>query len=180
MGNLVLNFLREQGILVVLGLMLVGGLWNQILASRRYRRLRAGIQSLAALQGAGAGTTGAQSGGLQSGSQRQGDEQPSRRGRKWRRGMVEERQLDSMRLEPSALEKERRESVCPESGQVHTGNAEMGQNPELDSQLLYLKQSLDRIAAGRDQKLEEETRERRKLTPEQEAVIADILREYLS
>ena len=62
------------------------------------------------------------------------------------------------------------------------GTAGGQQESELDAQLQYLKQSLDRIAAGRDQKLEEEVKERprRKLTPEQEAVIGEILREYLT
>ena len=62
------------------------------------------------------------------------------------------------------------------------GTAGVQQESELDAQLQYLKQSLDRIAAGRDQKLEEEVKERprRKLTPEQEAVIGEILREYLT
>ena len=51
---------------------------------------------------------------------------------------------------------------------------------EVDSQLLYLRQSLDRIAAGRDQKLDEEPRRRRKLSPAEEQIIIDILKEYLS
>ena len=49
MLNVVLGFLREQGILLILGLLVAGGIISQLLASGRYRRLRKGIQSLAGL-----------------------------------------------------------------------------------------------------------------------------------
>ena len=53
MGNLILNFLQEQGILIVMGLMVLEGIVHQWVASRRYRRLRTGLQALAA---SGSGT----------------------------------------------------------------------------------------------------------------------------
>ena len=49
----------------------------------------------------------------------------------------------------------------------------------MDSQLQYLKQSLDRIAAGRDQRLSEGPKKHRRLTAAEEQIILDILREYL-
>ena len=73
------------------------------------------------------------------------------------------------------------ENIAGNRGQESGGYSQSREtSSDLDAQLLYLKQSLDRIAAGRDQKWEEEPREHRKLTPEQEAIIAEILREYLS
>ena len=124
-----LLFVQQQGILIVMGMMLVGGLLQQITARRRYRRLYAGIQALSPAQ----------------------------------------KTVEKMPSEPVPAPSPRGQKVI---------STEREQEP--DTPLTYLRQSLDRIAAGRDQKLEEEPRERRKLTAEQEAVIVDILREYLS
>lgn len=185
MVTLILNFLREQGILIVMGWMLAGGIFRQVMEGRRYRRLRAGIQSLqggtqAAPQSVTAGMSqGAMAAVDPTGRQGMTDKKEAARKRRARRDALEYGQAEATRLEP--LQKmevsQRGEIPHKNAGEpIHTPS----QDPELDSQLLYLKQSLDRIAAGRDQKLEEEAREHRKLTPEQEAIIADILREYLS
>lgn len=186
MGNLILNFLQEQGILIVLGLMLLEGILHQWVASRRYRRLWNGIQSLAVAQMAGESDFAEQAvvstvsgeAGVASASSRK-RRRTSRRQEVGRSApeIAASRDKKSARRQGSHREGQllQESSVEPV---VHSQSQEDRQ--ELDSQLRYLKQSLDRIAAGRDQKLEEETRERRKLTPEQEAVIADILREYLS
>ena len=50
MLDMVLSVIREQSVFVLMGLMIAGGLISQFMASRRYRKLRGGIQSLAALQ----------------------------------------------------------------------------------------------------------------------------------
>lgn len=176
MGNLILNFLQEQGILIVMGLMILEGIVHQWAASRRYRRLRAGIQSLTATYGSGevhrqAGQT---TYGMGTETAAESVAEISNGSRK--RGRRTSRRQEVGRSAPeivNGLERgQTRESQQPQKSQQS--------QQELDAQLLYLKQSLDRIAAGRDQKLEEEPREHRKLTPEQEAIIADILREYLS
>ncbi len=65
-------------------------------------------------------------------------------------------------------------------GERADGAADKPGSNEVDSQLLYLKQSLERIAAGRDQKLSEEPHRRHKLTAAEEQVILEILKEYLS
>ena len=126
-----LLFLQQQGILIVMGMMLVGGLLHQITARHRYRKLYAGIQALSPAQ----------------------------------------KTAEKMPSEPVPVP-----APSPLKQKVFPAEREQ----EMDAPLTYLRQSLDRIAAGRDQKLEEEPRERRKLTAEQEAVIVDILREYLS
>ena len=174
MGNLILNFLQEQGILIMMGLMVLEGIAHQWVASRRYRRLRTGLQSLAVSYGQGEishqaeQATYGQGAGSATGSVAEIGDGTRKRGRRT----------------------SRRQEVGRSAPEIAAGreagfNGPEGPNPqntqqELDAQLLYLRQSLDRIAAGRDQKLEEEPREHRKLTPEQEAIIADILREYLS
>ena len=53
------------------------------------------------------------------------------------------------------------------------------QETEVDSQLLYLRQSLDRIATSRDQRMADEPKKHRRLTAAEEQIILDILREYL-
>ena len=174
MGNLILNFLQEQGILIMMGLMVLEGIAHQWVASRRYHRLRTGLQSLATSNGQGDSShqtgqaTYGKGAGAATGSVAEIGDGTRKRGRRT----------------------SRRQEVGRSAPEIAAGreagfNGPEGQNPqntqqELDAQLLYLRQSLDRIAAGRDQKLEEEPREHRKLTPEQEAIIADILREYLS
>ncbi len=158
MGNLIVNFLREQGILIIMGWMLAGGIVNQILYTRRYRKLKAGLHALAGRQTAT--DTEVQNGADQNTAVHTVASEMSPKKRTSRRSPGARRKAEQ--------DFESQPKQTPESAQ------------ELDAQLLYLKQSLDRIAAGRDQKLEEEVREHRKLTPEQEAVIADILKEYLS
>ena len=155
MGNLILNFLQEQGILIVMGLLVLEGIAYQWVASRRYRRLRAGIQSL----------TG----------QPEIHHQVGTATYNKNTDLVAESVAE---IKSDSCKRGRRTSRRQEVGRSVPERVESQQ--ELDAQLLYLKQSLDRIAAGRDQKLEEEPREHRKLTPEQEAIIADVLREYLS
>ena len=49
---------------------------------------------------------------------------------------------------------------------------------ERKKEIEYLKQSLDRIAAGRER--EESRRAELKFTPEEEKLIGDIIKEYLS
>ncbi len=188
MGNLILNFLQEQGILIVMGLMVLEGLAHQWTASRRYRRLRTGIQSLIATYGQsdahrqtgqvtyGKGTEMAEELAVDTGSgSRKRSRRTSRRQEVGRFAPEKVNDLDR------GLYGQTHEQQGPQQfTQAQQSQQASQSQQELDAQLLYLKQSLDRIAAGRDQKLEEEPRERRKLTPEQEAVIADILREYLS
>ena len=174
MGNLILNFLQEQGILIMMGLMVLEGIAHQWVASRRYRRLRTGLQSLAVSYGQGE-------------ISHQAEQATYGKGTEPATGSVAEFG-DGTRKRGRRTS--RRQEVGRSAPEIAAGreagfNGPEGQNlqntqQELDAQLLYLRQSLDRIAAGRDQKLEEEPREHRKLTPEQEAIIADILREYLS
>jgi len=165
MGNLIVKFLQEQGILIVMGLLVLEGILQQCMASRRYRRLWAGLRSLTASEPAAESQT-----------------TPRKRERRTSR-----RQEVGHAAPEIAVSAERRGSRRQRYLQENDRSAEMSvhrqpqeETEDLDAQLTYLKQSLDRIAAGRDQKLDEEPREHRKLTPEQEAVIADILREYLS
>ena len=201
MGNSILNFLQEQGILIVMGLMVLEGMVHQWVASRRYRRLRTGLQALPASHGAPQerGQAGSVN-GMTSGSMtetapssRKKSRRANRRqevgrsapdivtgleGRASRRQPYEgEAQMPSRNTVHNQLQ----ENVAGNRGQESSGYSQSRETgSDLDAQLLYLKQSLDRIAAGRDQKWEEEPREHRKLTPEQEAIIAEILREYLS
>lgn len=199
MLDMVLNVIREQSVFVLMGLLVVGGLFAQLMASRRYRKLRSGIQSLAALQNSSPSTASTlrtqsiqlarseraerrrqaqlereQEAGLTDGASQ--SDQPS----------IEASAGMSIEKEPSAADKakstaDKQKAVADESGSpADKPAAEGAETDEVDSQLLYLRQSLDRIAAGRDQKLEEEPRRRRKLTPAEEQVIVDILREYLS
>lgn len=172
MGNLILNFLQEQGILIVMGLMVLEGLAHQWVSSRRYHRLRTGLQALAASHGVtqerGSVPTG--NGAVSMTSVRGGDMAAE--------AMTETAQSSRKKARRTSRRREVERSA-PEIVSGVEGQSREAAS-ELDAQLLYLKQSLDRIAAGRDQKWEEEPREHRKLTPEQEAVIAEILREYLS
>lgn len=186
MGTLILNFLQEQGILIMMGLMVLEGIAHQWVASRRYRRLRTGLQSLAVSYGRedasrqegqatyGKGTE------LAAGSVAEAGNGPRKRGRRTSRRQEVGRSAPEIAAGREAgfcgLETHNSQNI--QNVQYPQNTPEVQQ--ELDAQLLYLRQSLDRIAAGRDQKLEEEPREQRKLTPEQEAIIADILREYLS
>lgn len=172
MGNLIMNFLQEQGILIVMGLLVLEGLVHQWVASRRYRRLRTGLQALAASHGMTQerGQVPTSNGTVSMTAGRGGDKAAE----------------TTTEAAPSSRKKARRASRRQEVGrsapEIVSGLEGQSRETasELDAQLLYLKQSLDRIAAGRDQKWEEEPREQRKLTPEQEAIIAEILREYLS
>lgn len=165
MGNLVLNFLQEQGILIVMGLLVLEGILHQWVASRRYRRLWEGIRSMTPKE-----------------SGHESQAAPCKRERRTSRrqevGHAAPEIAASAERKTSRRQRYLQENDVAGEHPVHRQTQEEQQ--ELDAQLMYLKQSLDRIAAGRDQKLEEEPREHRKLTPEQEAVIADILREYLS
>lgn len=178
MGNLILNFLQQQGIIVVLGLMAVGGVFSQIVASRRYRKLRAGIQSLAALHTNGGMDKGGQLSFDAIAQADSGSVKSRRTSRRREVGRSDQDIVEKTDRKPPRSRRANQEPMEPVEATVHIPSS--GDREELDSQLLYLKQSLDRIAAGRDQRLEEEAREHRKLTPEQEAIIVDILREYLS
>ena len=195
MGNLILNFLQEQGILIMMGLMVLEGIVHQWAASRRYRRLRSGIQALAAVHGHSEERGQTERGAAGKTVELTPDPMmelqavPRKRGRRTSRRQEVGRSAPEIAsgLDQRAVRRQSYEVESMGQSGVHSPSQETmsrGQNQEsqqdLDAQLLYLKQSLDRIAAGRDQKLEEEPREHRKLTPEQEAVIADILREYLS
>ena len=157
MGNWIMNFLREQGILLVMGLLVLEGVVHQWVSACRYRKLRGGLQSLLPDSG--------QDHGLRRTSRRQ------EVGRSAPELVVNKERLTNQELTVNQN---------LEANKSLTANKKLAANQELDEQLLYLKQSLERIAAGRDQKLEEDPPVRHKLTPEQEAVIADILREYLS
>lgn len=177
MGNLILKFLQEQGILIMMGLIILEGVAHQWVASRRYRRLRTGLQSLVASYSqedtsrqSGQATYG-KGAELAAGPVTEISESPRKRGRRTSRRQEVGR---------SAPEIVAGREPGYRSSETHNIQNTPDVQQDLDAQLLYLRQSLDRIAAGRDQKLEEEPREQRKLTPEQEAIIADILREYLS
>ena len=182
MLDMVLQFLREQGIIVVLGLLAAGGIFGQVMASLRFRKLRKGIQSLAALQTPVKQEAAAmarkarreRSGQACAGEETFGETPLSNRETEKRNTeasdpvpAVQTTPVNAESANGGTAQKSSRNVSCSDSGQV-------------DSQLLYLKQSLDRIAAGRDQKLEEETRSHRKLTPAEEQIIVDILKEYLS
>jgi len=184
MGNLILSFLQEQGILIVMGLLILEGIVHQWAASRRYRRLRDGIHSLSSFYGQG--EVSRQAGQATYGKLTEMAEPvPEITTGSRKRGRRTSRRQEVGHAAPefamgmeAALRSQPQESQRSQPMQQSQQSQQSQQ--ELDAQLLYLKQSLDRIAAGRDQKLEEEPREHRKLTPEQEAIIADILREYLS
>ena len=169
MGNLIMNFLHEQGILLVMGLMVLEGIVHQWVSARRYRKLRGGLQSL--LTGFG-----------QDNGQRQPVHIPAGKENDMTAGDVAEISGGSRKRGRRTSHRQEVGRSAPElvANKELVVNKELLANKELDEQLLYLKQSLERIAAGRDQKLEEVPPVRHKLTPEQEAVIADILREYLS
>ena len=130
MITLAVQFLQEQGMVILMGWMLVAGILHQVVSIRRYRRLQGVLRSI---NGTGHSKT------------------------------------ENKRGEGAVIS-------SPSMPAVHISPTDS----EMDAQLQYLKQSLDRIAAGRDQKLEEEVREKRKLTPQQESIIAEILREYLA
>ena len=178
MLDLVLSVIREQSVFVLMGLMIAGGLISQFMASRRYRKLRGGIQSLAALQAspASASSSRTQAGALvrSERAQRQSEqEHKSEQG-------DEPAKTDVFSAERTAGQAPEEELPVKAETQGKAPQAEGAGEEEVDSQLLYLRQSLDRIAAGRDQKLEEEPRRRRKLSPAEEQIIVDILKEYLS
>ncbi len=325
MVDVVLGFLREQGILLILGLLVAGGIFSQILASSRYRRLRKGIQSLAGLlepvrqdtgrkdarepntplreseparqdgsrreretadkrsEKAGrlderqsrrqevkpdvkAGSRakegdsprpeerGESRGGIRAESrvERQSggraDERAARRGSQrseerteiWSESRPDKRinrpdepaeaqdraapeepaeKQSTMRLDERAENRGKTgpdepvkrqnvqgqpQSAAQPGGRMEAGNGlkttgstvrdegpqliagidrrpprDLMEQEELESPLLYLRQSLDRIAAGRDQRLGE-GRLHRKLTPVEEQIVRDILKEYLS
>ena len=62
MLDMVLNFMRAQEVFVLAGMMLLGWILSQVLSMRRYRRLRRGVQSLAALQSPGMSMSQAEGG----------------------------------------------------------------------------------------------------------------------
>jgi len=234
MLDTILKFVQEQGIYLVLGLMVVGGIFAQLLASRRYRRLRNGIQSLASLQ-TSAGQGGAVSQTVRAEKYSGATREERKRGRREqaesegnRRAFLSEHMAMDSQEEASAPSSPQeagragRDMMAGAPGRESADGAAVGgfvsdrpgaegaatgrfasDRPvsggaasdtaapdsssterydagEVDSQLLYLRQSLDRIAAGREQRTEEETRKRRKLTPAEEQIIMDILKEYLS
>ena len=192
MLDMVLSVIREQSVFVLMGLMIAGGLISQFMASRRYRKLRGGIQSLAALQAspASASSSRTQAGALvrSERAQRRHEEQ-ARQERKAQRQSEQEHKseqgdepakTDVFSAERTAGQAPEEELPVKAETQGKAPQAEGAGEEEVDSQLLYLRQSLDLIAAGRDQKLEEEPRRRRKLSPAEEQIIVDILKEHLS
>lgn len=198
MLDVVLNFLQEQGILVILGLLVAGGIFGQAMASVRFRKLRKGIQSLAVLQTPG--QQGAAVRQKQAGKERIGRAADRNAGQgedlgetmvshsKRKRDIIPDTAQDNVQgtlqnNAPAADSVTAASTVSNMTANTASDvfpNAASNMSSEVDSQLLYLKQSLDRIAAGRDQKLEEENRTHRKLTPAEEQIIVDILKEYLS
>ena len=200
MLNMVFSFMREQEVFVLAGMMLVGWILSQVLSMRRYRRLRRGVQSLAALQSPGA--VQAEGGQAEeryesagrSRANREELSQGEKRRRQVRESLKEELKRDGRaaaeertgygrteREAPAATETMTQEDgVRPRSTAAQTAATETAAaETEVDSQLQYLKQSLDRIAAGRDQRLSEEPKKHRRLTAAEEQIILDILREYL-
>ena len=189
MLDMVLNFVREQGVFVILGLMVAGGIFSQILASARFRKLRRGIQSLAALQTPVKQETSPVA--LRARTER--EVRTMERDREEHRSREEQRVRAEQFGQADSRERAARYESVSESAAENEGlaasavpasdcvpDAEVSDAQEVDSQLMYLKQSLDRIAAGRDQKYDEDAPKRRKLTPAEEQIIVDILKEYLS
>lgn len=272
MLDMVLNFMRAQEVFVLAGMMLAGWLLSQILASRRYRRLRSGIQSLASLQtpakvreaGRQEGAAGhasarenyrrEESNSESAGRGRGGRDELSQgemRRRQVRESLKEELKRDgrgtagtgrtgygrldsrfdaetegagiaardsevSRAVKPSVAQTEQSRSgagltagmqepvsqaaesqmggqqaaasqtaaaaITPQTAAVQQETLQTAadrQETEVDSQLLYLRQSLDRIAASRDQRMADEPKKHRRLTAAEEQIILDILREYL-
>ncbi len=237
MLDMVLSFMRAQEVFVLAGLMLAGWILSQLLASRRYRRLKGGIQSLASLQAPGA----AREDGMKEVSARtasakesyrreEGSHEPAGRSqsvrdelspgelrrRQVRESLKEELKRDgrgaasagrtgyemeqsrpaqtSAAIQPRQMAESRSETAATAVKTTENlsaagaalpaqemGNSSYsdGQEEKVDSQLLYLKQSLDRIAASRDGRLADEPKKHRKLTAAEEQIILDILREYL-
>lgn len=173
MLDMVLNFVREQSVFVLLGVILAGGLISQLFASRRYRRLRRGMESLAALGSSADRQAMREAVGLK---QRRAAETVAENHRGQERY---EPQESTVPRKPQEAHDKMHDAQESARGETESAKSclEAG---EPDSELLYLKQSLDRIAAGRDQRYEEEGAHRRKLTPDEEKIIVDILKEYLS
>lgn len=115
-----MNFLQQQGVLILFALVMAGGIFGQVMASRRYRKLCRGIQSLAAL------TSG---------------------------------------------------HTAPRTASHAAPQAAPQAMPTVQEPQ---PQVIQEVAASRDQKLEESSKPRRKLSPQEEQIIADILKEYLS
>lgn len=220
-----LSFLREQGILIVMGLLIAGGILTQMLSSIRYRKLRQGIRSLAALQAPAKRDMPSRS----SRDNRSGQGQKNTR--KVQRIQTEEEpeevSKDTYARQPSRSEGQamtRREALAEavredraeraeaeklsrqetekfsrqeadklsqttgrtevKAGPVRNEDASKAEEPAAGSEesLVYVKQSLDHIAAGREEVREEENESRphRKLSAAEEKLIRDILKEYLA
>lgn len=196
MLDMVLNVIREQSVFVLMGLLIAGGLFSQFMASRRYRKLRGAVQSLAALQTSSASPTSRTQAGslarseraqrrreaqIEQARQERKTEQESPSGQTSKSEPADKLSAaDAFSLERTAGQVSEAELPVKAETQDKDSRSEGAVEGEVDSQLLYLRQSLDRIAAGRDQKLDEEPRRRRKLSPAEEQIIIDILKEYLS
>lgn len=165
MLDMVVSFLQEQGILILMGMLLVGGIWGQVMASLRFRKLRKGLQALVPLPV------------REENRENTAEDSPWEDFNTQREAGVQSPVIPRMTVQESTAQQ------SDTTGQAGGGSqivSDADRTGEADSRLLYLKQSLDRIAAGRDQKMEEEPKGHRKLTPAEEQMIADILTEYLS
>lgn len=190
----VLTFLRTEGSLILMGMLLLWGIITQIQSARRFRKLKKDMASIAIRP---AQTDSDSRGeireltGLPAGQRDGAQAEPKRAMRGVR--YQQEQEEDILDEQEEAPVSARRSSV--RSGDGRTGNAKpvpvrqaaskrlASEEPEedtVDSGLLQLKQSLDRIAVSRDQKVEEQPHKGRILTTAEQKVIADILSEYLA
>lgn len=194
----VLTFLRTQGTLILMGMLLIGGIAAQIQGVLRYRRLRREIAFMA--------SRSAQAEGGQSGDDRELSGQPAgqKEGKRQElkrpmRGVRyqqewEEEEDDRLDSQDDMPDSSRRASVrtggaradgtgAPSARQTAKQTAagqQEAENEEIDSGLLQLKKSLERIAVSRDQKADDLPHKGRILTSAEQKVIADILSEYLA
>lgn len=194
----VFTFLRTQGSLILMGMLLLGGIVTQIQSARRYHKLRKEIAGMAACPAFAEGTgrgAGAEFSGQAAGQQEMKYAEPKRamRGVRYQQEQEEEEILDeqeeppvSTRRAPARKSDAKNEAVKSASDRQSASkratvdHAAEEDDDEIDGGLLQLKQSLERIAVSRDQKAEEQPHRGRVLTPAEQKIIADILSEYLA
>lgn len=167
MANIML-FLRTQGTLILMGMLLVGAVVTQIQAWRRYQRLK---KEIAALRPHTNEKYGANTDLSETYAVNQTESRRNLRGVRYKQQYEEETNPRSRQEENTKRSIERSLDREP---------AEVREESEIDSGLQQLKQSLDRIAVSREQKTDDTLRKGRVLTAAEQKVIADILSEYLA
>lgn len=192
----VITFLRTQGALILMGMLLIGAIVTQIQAAMRYRRLRREIAAVAVRSIETEGERNSEDRELS--SQKEGKRPEAKRPMRGVRYQLETEEaeddlLDRQEESPVSARKvsaRRSDAKADNIGtvsmrktaakQTAVGQHEEEKENEVDSGLLQLKKSLERIAVSRDQKAEDLPHKGRILTAAEQKVIADILGEYLA